>query len=218
MSTPVTDDAAKVLAEPEGLRRRGSPARGAGTSARRTRRWHWSTVRRLPTRSGRSPSTPTSWTSSAPTTCSSTRRGPLLADRRDRRAVSGQARQAAVGLRTLIHMDDPQHRDVAQVGADWFRPKAMRALEDPRRRAGQALRRQDGGASGPECDFVQRGRGQLPAVRDPVAARAARVGLRPDAQADPGDVRRRRRRVQRAARRPEELHGVLLDFFPTSPS
>ena len=37
--------------------------------------------------------------------------------------------EAGMGLRTLIHMDDPQHRVVRAIGADWFRPKAMRALK-----------------------------------------------------------------------------------------
>lgn len=37
--------------------------------------------------------------------------------------------EAGTGLRTLIHMDDPHHRDVRKAGADWFRPKAMRALK-----------------------------------------------------------------------------------------
>jgi cytochrome P450 len=37
--------------------------------------------------------------------------------------------EAGTGLRTLIHMDDPHHRDVRKVGVDWFRPKAMRALK-----------------------------------------------------------------------------------------
>jgi cytochrome P450 len=36
---------------------------------------------------------------------------------------------AAAGVRTLIHLDDPQHRVVRAIGADWFRPKAMRALK-----------------------------------------------------------------------------------------
>ena len=62
--------------------------------------------------------------------------------------------QAAVGIRTLIHMDDPQHRVVRAIGADWFRPKAMRALK----------LRVDELAKvyvdkmmeiAPECDFVQ---------------------------------------------------------------
>src|SRR6478672_8101573 len=37
--------------------------------------------------------------------------------------------QAGVGISTLIHMDDPQHRVVRAIGADWFRPKAMRAMK-----------------------------------------------------------------------------------------
>jgi cytochrome P450 len=37
--------------------------------------------------------------------------------------------QAGMGVRTLIHMDDPQHRVVRAIGADWFRPKAMRAMK-----------------------------------------------------------------------------------------
>ena len=38
-------------------------------------------------------------------------------------------REAGVGLRTLIHMDDPHHRDIRKVGADWFRPSALKALK-----------------------------------------------------------------------------------------
>ena len=30
---------------------------------------------------------------------------------------------AGTGLRTLIHMDDPHHRDIRKIGADWFRPE-----------------------------------------------------------------------------------------------
>ena len=33
--------------------------------------------------------------------------------------------EAGTGLRTLIHMDDPHHRDIRKIGADWFRPKAL---------------------------------------------------------------------------------------------
>src|SRR5690606_21137918 len=36
--------------------------------------------------------------------------------------------QAAVGIKTLIHMDDPQHRIVRAIAADWFSPKSMRAM------------------------------------------------------------------------------------------
>ena len=63
-------------------------------------------------------------------------------------------RQAAVGVRTLIHMDDPQHRVVRAIGADWFRPKAMRALKQ---RVDELARVYVDrmAATGPECDFVQ---------------------------------------------------------------
>ncbi|MFD6456231.1 cytochrome P450, partial [Nocardia sp. NPDC060220] len=36
--------------------------------------------------------------------------------------------QAAIGIRTLIHMDDPQHRVVRAIAAEWFGPKAMKAM------------------------------------------------------------------------------------------
>ena len=60
---------------------------------------------------------------------------------------------AGFGLRTLIHMDDPHHRDVRQIGADWFRPKAMRDLkirvDELAKRTIHKMR-----DLGPECDFV----------------------------------------------------------------
>jgi cytochrome P450 len=66
----------------------------------------------------------------------------------------GDELQAAAGVRTLIHLDDPQHRVVRAIGADWFRPKAMRALkvrvdELAKIYVDKML------AVGPECDFVQ---------------------------------------------------------------
>ncbi len=62
--------------------------------------------------------------------------------------------EAGMGLRTLIHMDDPQHRVVRAIGADWFRPKAMRALkvrvdELAKIYVDKML------SIGNECDFVQ---------------------------------------------------------------
>ena len=68
--------------------------------------------------------------------------------------IEGDEQQAAIGVSTLIHMDDPQHREVRAIGADWFRPKAMRALklridELAKRYVDHML------AAGPECDFVQ---------------------------------------------------------------
>ncbi len=68
--------------------------------------------------------------------------------------AEGDEQQAAIGVSTLIHMDDPQHRAVRAIGADWFRPKAMRALkvridELAKRYVDQMLE------AGTECDFVQ---------------------------------------------------------------
>jgi cytochrome P450 len=62
--------------------------------------------------------------------------------------------QAAVGINTLIHMDDPQHRVVRAIGADWFRPKAMRALKV---RVDELAKRfvDNMMASDDRCDFVQ---------------------------------------------------------------
>lgn len=66
----------------------------------------------------------------------------------------GDEQQAALGIRTLIHADDPLHRDLRAIGADWFRPKAMRALKD---RADELAKQfvDKMAAEGPECDFVQ---------------------------------------------------------------
>ena len=68
--------------------------------------------------------------------------------------TEGDELQAAAGVRTLIHLDDPQHRVVRAIGADWFRPKAMRALkvrvdELAKIYVDKML------TVGPECDFVQ---------------------------------------------------------------
>jgi cytochrome P450 len=68
--------------------------------------------------------------------------------------AEGDELQAAAGVRTLIHLDDPQHRLVRAIGADWFRPRAMRALkvrvdELAKNYVDKMM------TVGPECDFVQ---------------------------------------------------------------
>ncbi|UGT62522.1 cytochrome P450 [Nocardia asteroides] len=69
-------------------------------------------------------------------------------------SAESDEQQAAVGIRTLIHMDDPQHRVVRAVAADWFAPKAMRAMElritELAKRYVDRMR-----DAGGECDFVQ---------------------------------------------------------------
>jgi hypothetical protein len=68
--------------------------------------------------------------------------------------IEGDELQATAGVRTLIHLDDPQHRVVRAIGADWFRPKAMRALKV--RVDELAKHYVDKMVTvGPECDFVQ---------------------------------------------------------------
>jgi cytochrome P450 len=62
--------------------------------------------------------------------------------------------QAGMGVRTLVHMDDPVHRVVRAIGADWFRPKAMRDLKV---RVDELAKIHVDGMrdAGNECDFVQ---------------------------------------------------------------
>ena len=78
---------------------------------------------------------------------------PLLATA-DADDMAQEMLQAGGGLRTLIHMDDPQHRVIRAIGADWFRPKAMRDLkirvdELAKIHVDKMV------AAGGECDFVQ---------------------------------------------------------------
>jgi cytochrome P450 len=62
--------------------------------------------------------------------------------------------EAGIGLQMLVTMDDPHHRLVRAAGADWFRPKALRALKE---RVDQLAKIYVDKllAAGPECDFVQ---------------------------------------------------------------
>jgi cytochrome P450 len=119
--------------------------------------------------------------------------------------------EAGMGLRTLIHMDDPQHRAVRAIGADWFRPKAMRDLKvrvdelakihvDKMKDAGN------------ECDFVQE-----IAVHFPLYVILSLLGL-PESdfprmlkltqELFGGDEEEYKRGTT-----PEEQLEVLLDFF-----
>ncbi|MEV5570262.1 cytochrome P450 [Spirillospora sp. NPDC052269] len=114
-------------------------------------------------------------------------------------------------MRTLIHMDDPDHRVVRAIGADWFRPKAMRALE-PRVRE-LARRYVDRLADlGGRCDFAQE-----VAVHFPLYVILSLLGL-PESDFDRmlkltqelfgGDDEERQRGTT-----PEEKLAVVLDFF-----
>lgn len=68
--------------------------------------------------------------------------------------AESDAKQQAIGISTLIHMDDPQHRLMRAIAAEWFRPKAMRELEI---RVDELAMRFVGqmALAGRTCDFAQ---------------------------------------------------------------
>ncbi|RAV03314.1 cytochrome P450 [Mycolicibacter senuensis] len=119
--------------------------------------------------------------------------------------------ESGMGLRTLIHMDDPHHHKMRSIVSDWFRPKAMRAMkaridELAKRYVDEMLR------IGPECDFVQD-----IALNYPLYVIMSLLGLpesdfprmlRLTQELFGGDDDEYRRGVT-----PEEQLPVLLDFF-----
>ncbi|GLZ08454.1 cytochrome P450 [Actinomadura sp. NBRC 104412] len=125
--------------------------------------------------------------------------------------INRERAEQGIALRTLIHMDDPDHRVIRAIGADWFRPKAMRELE-PRIRE-LARRYVDRMAIlGHTCDFVQQ-----VAVHYPLYVILSLLGL-PESDfdrmlrltqelfgGDDSDLRR--------GDSPEEVLQVLMDFF-----
>ncbi|BBY44018.1 cytochrome P450 [Mycolicibacterium celeriflavum] len=150
MSTPTMDDAAKVLADPKGY-------------ADDTRLHEALTYLRA--------NNPVAWVDNPPYRpfWAITKHADIMAIERDNNLWLSEPRpllataeaddvlkaqlEAGIGLRTLIHMDDPHHRKVRAIGADWFRPKAMRALQvrvdELAKRYVDRMRE-----IGPECDFV----------------------------------------------------------------
>ncbi|HXO49764.1 MAG TPA: cytochrome P450 [Mycobacterium sp.] len=119
---------------------------------------------------------------------------------------------AGTGLRTLIHMDDPHHRKVRAIGADWFRPKAMRdlkvAVDELAKRYVDRMR-----DIGPECDFVTE-----IAVNFPLYVIMSLLGLPEEdfprmhmltQEMFGGDDEEYNKRGQS----PEEQLQILLDFF-----
>ncbi|WUH99089.1 cytochrome P450 [Spirillospora sp. NBC_00431] len=126
-------------------------------------------------------------------------------------AMNRRRAKEGIGLRTLVHMDDPDHRVVRAIGADWFRPRAMRTLE-PRVRE-LARRYVDRMAdAGGECDFAQE-----IAVHFPLYVILSLLGL---PESDFGRMLKLTQELfggddtdfQRGASNQEKLD-VLLDFF-----
>ncbi|WP_433442907.1 cytochrome P450 [Nonomuraea sp. CA-141351] len=135
---------------------------------------------------------------------------PVLAKSEFDRLAREQAAQG-FALKTLIHLDDPQHRVVRAVGADWFRPKAMRALES--RVQDLARRYVDRMAGyGGECDFATQ-----VAVHYPLYVILSLLGL-PES-----DFPRMLKLTQelfggadaenRRGESPEDSFAVMMDFF-----
>ncbi len=135
---------------------------------------------------------------------------PLLATAEADDVLKAQ-QEAGIGLRTLIHMDDPQHRRVRAIGSDWFRPKAMRDLKV--RVDALAKRYVDKMREiGSECDFVED-----VAIHYPLYVILSLLGL-PESDFPPmlkltqemfgGDDAEHQR-----GETPEDLLAVLADFF-----
>jgi cytochrome P450 len=135
---------------------------------------------------------------------------PLLATAEADDVLKAQL-EAGIGLRTLIHMDDPHHRKVRAIGADWFRPKAMRDLkvrvDELAKRYVDRMR-----DVGPDCDFVTE-----IAVNFPLYVIMSLLGLPEE------DFPRMHMLTQemfggddeefQRGRTPEDLLSVLADFF-----
>ena len=76
-----------------------------------------------------------------------------LSEPRPALAPGSSAMDQGFQVRTLVNMDDPDHRVVRAIGADWFRPKAMRMLEARVRELAREHVDRMAGLGG-ECDFA----------------------------------------------------------------
>jgi cytochrome P450 len=74
-----------------------------------------------------------------------------------------EARGISDGIRTIVHMDPPEHRAYRAIGAPFFQPGGIRPLEDRIRTVTRTLLEQVSAAKGDEAfDFVQDFAAQLP--------------------------------------------------------
>ncbi|KUH84717.1 cytochrome P450 [Mycobacterium sp. IS-1556] len=208
MSTPTMDDAAKVLADPKGY----------ADDARLHEALSYLRA-----------NNPVAWVDNPPYRpfWAITKHADIMAIERDNNLWLSEPRpllataeaddvlkaqlEAGIGLRTLIHMDDPHHRKVRAIGADWFRPKAMRALkvrvDELAKRYVDRMRE-----IGPECDFVTE-----IAVNFPLYVIMSLLGLPEE------DFPRMHMLTQemfggddeefQRGQKPEDMLAVLADFF-----
>lgn len=208
MTAPTTDEAAKVLADP--------------TAYADDERLH-SALRQLRA------TNPVAWVDNPPYRpfWAITKHADIMAIERDNNLFVSEPRpllmqadaedllkaqaEAGMGLRTLIHMDDPHHRKVRAIGADWFRPKAMRDLkvrvDELAKRYVDRMR-----DVGPECDFVEE-----IAIQFPLYVIMSLLGL---PEEDYGRMHALTQELfggddeeYSRGQSPEELFTVLLDFF-----
>jgi cytochrome P450 len=132
---------------------------------------------------------------------------PLLANE----AAEALALEKGQAIRTLIHMDEPDHKAYRAIAAAWFQPNALKRMEDRIREL--AVRFVDHMAElGTECDFVRD-----VAVHYPLYVILSLLGL-PESDFDRmlmltqqlfgGDDEELRRSTDL-----EEQFTVLLDFF-----
>ncbi|MDT5015772.1 MAG: hypothetical protein QOD39_1932 [Mycobacterium sp.] len=209
MSTPTMDDAAKVLADPKAY---ADDARlhAALTHLRATN--------------------PVAWVDNPPYRpfWAITKHTDIMAIERDNNLFLSEPRpllvtaeaddfgkqqlEAGTGLRTLIHMDDPHHRKVRSIGADWFRPKAMRDLkvhvDELAKRYVDRMR-----DIGTECDFVTE-----IAVNFPLYVILSLLGL---PEEDFGRMHQLTQEMfggddeeyNKRGNSPEEQLAILIDFF-----
>ncbi len=190
VSTRIMDEAAKVFADPKAYTDERGTACGARLICVPTPRCRGSTCRATG-RSGRSPSTPTSWTIERANTLFTNSPRPVLM------TAEGDEQQAAHRHQHA----DPHGRSAAPRGAGDRRrlvpAEGHARAEGSRRRAGQGVRRQDGRDRSANATSSRRSRSNYP-----LYVIMSLLGL-PESdfprmlELHPGTVRQRRRRVQR---------------------
>ena len=97
---------------------------------------------------------------------------------------------------TLIHMDGEEHAGHRGLANDWFRPRAVAKRQEAIEAIADRVRGQVPPA-GRELRLLPGDRRAVHVARDHEHLRRARRGRAHDAQADAGDLRRRRPRVPR---------------------